>query len=154
MKILFLAIGMFVSINGYACSVALPVIIPPDDAFGEFTYVPPPSENDLAIEAISSGVDVAVVKVSLDWHQEIPPYNALTQVEVLYGWGYQNSKVVKYYRYANSCGKPDVLLEGKWYIAIMDKGIPTRLLLYSEFKDNLAGKGKPTYVYSNIGLLK
>ena len=154
MKILFFFTGLFFCSACYACDVALPIVIPPSDAYGEFVYVPQPTEAELASTAIMEAADVAVVKVGLDWHQENYPYHALTQVELLHGWGFQRERVVKFYRYASSCGKPDVVEEGKWYIAIMENGVPTWLLPYEEYETILRSKGKPGYVYSNIGLLK
>ncbi len=156
MKLISLTIILLLSssVKVCACSPIEPKLIPPADRYGEFTYEKVPTGEEVLLELIAKSKNIAVVKVGIDWHQEKYPYHALTEVEILHGWGYQKGRVEKFNRLATSCGKPKKLKVGGWYVAVLQEGVPIRLLQYESAKDVIAGKGKPEYVYTSMGLLK
>ncbi|MFD1217958.1 hypothetical protein [Microbulbifer celer] len=157
MKIVILlsAVIVLFSKKILACSVTGPEIIPPDSPFGEFQYVyPDPSKAKS--EAVKNSKNLAVVKLHSDSVSESEDgYKvAVAVLELLHGWGFQSGRYMKFTREETSCGEPEKIEGGGWFVALICQKEVCSLIPYSDVKEEIEERGKPDYVYSAIGVLR
>ena len=143
--------------ESYACDPWFdqPEIIPPLSPEGEFKYIYPDRKADLKKE-VRERKNLAVVKLLFDSvaKNEEGQVVAIAIVELLHGWGYQSGRYMQFLREETSCGKPEKVENTGWFVAFLRKNRVTRLIPYSEVKEEVASRGAPEYVYSAIGVIK
>ncbi|TVZ37663.1 hypothetical protein P886_1267 [Alteromonadaceae bacterium 2753L.S.0a.02] len=153
MKITIFVLLLVIVNYGLACSPMMPLSIPPINPYGEFEYIHPPTHEESFLAQLKSAKDVTVFKANLVWASK-KNGREYSEIELLHGWGSQRGRLKQLHRENYFCGEFVNLKEGKWYVGIMENGLPYDILEYERAKEELSKRGEPEYVFTAIGLLK
>ncbi len=119
---------------------------------GEFTVVYPPTMFESFVESLNESKDIAIALLYVDYHDPNTKH-AQTELSVLKGWRKPHGELVKVIRYASSCGDPEALEEGEWYVVVYKPYNDPALMKFKLVEGYVNKLGPSTYAYSTIGLL-
>jgi len=127
-------------------------IVPPATRGGGFEVIHPPSEKELFIEKLKNSTNIAIATLYMNY-QDQNTKSTQTELRVLKGWGKPSGELIKLYQTVSSCGEPEKLKEGSWYVVIFNPYREPSLMSYSSLKEYIDKLGPNTYAYTSIGLV-